>query len=215
MSDKRHFIIGIDEVGRGALAGPVFVGIAAISEMGLVSLRTEEKKLGKLKDSKKLSPEKREKWFYFFKKNNGILFDVAKMNPRLIDKINISNSANILALRVYKKIILNREIKNVNYNIFLDGGLYLGDKRNLFELNGKIKKAKTIIKGDENIIAIRVASIVAKVLRDHYMIKIASKYPEYGFKYNKGYGTSFHINIIKEYGASIIHRKTFIKNFVK
>jgi ribonuclease HII len=215
MQNKKHFTIGIDEVGRGSLAGPVFVGVAAVSKDGLLAIKNAEKKNGKIKDSKKLSPKKRNEWFLFFKENKDIFFNIKMMNPPLIDKLNISKSANILALRAFKKIVSNKKIGKMDYDVFLDGGLYLGDKRNIFEINGINKKAKTIIKGDEKIIAIRVASIAAKVLRDFYMVKISKKYKKYNFDINKGYGTRFHINAIKKYGASDIHRKTFIKSFIK
>lgn len=235
-SKKPKYIIGIDEVGRGPLAGPVVVAALALPQNSCLSgrqaklriknaeLRTTEKsknseflilhsKLAKLRDSKKLSPQQREKWFDWVKENK-ILYAVASVSPRIIDKINISNAANLAAQNALERLIKNAvpagrqaKLRIKNCKVFLDGGLYL--KRS------KIQdlRFKTVIRGDEKIPAISLASIVAKVTRDKKMKEFHKKYPRYGFDKHKGYGTKYHIRAIKRNGVSKIHRKSFLKNF--
>lgn len=187
------YIIGIDEVGRGALAGPVTVTALMLPR----NFKNQNSKI-KLKDSKKLSLKQREIWFAWIKENSKIYYSVASVPPKIIDKINISNAANLAATRAFNK--LTQKVKTKSCNIFLDGGLYL---------NGKILNAKTIIRGDEKIPAISLASIVAKVSRDKLMRKLHKKHPRYDFINNVGYGTPKHIKAIKKYGRLPIHRKSF------
>ena len=212
-------IIGIDEVGRGALAGPIVVCAALVHtdfrRRKSVRLATSGTPL---RDSKKLSPKQRERWAAYFKGNPAIEFSVARVYPRRIEKMNISRAANLAATRAYKKRIVisaaksklfansrklaNKEITDIP--VFLDGGLFLG--------NGKQpKNAKTVVKGDEKIPAIAIASIVAKVHRDRYMCRLAKKYPAYGFDVHKGYGTKSHYRAIRKHGVSDVHRKTFLR----
>lgn len=208
-----NFIIGIDEVGRGALAGPVVVAAAAMSKEAMRMVRIGEHTLGKLKDSKKLSARKREEWLAYFRRNSSIVFSTARVYPRGIEKMNISGSANKAALGAYGRLIANGGMRIGNHVIFLDGGLYLGnsnDRSRNCDLKKEIKHAKTIVKGDEKIMAITVASIAAKVSRDAYMKRLSRKYPEYGFDIHKGYGTKAHFRAIRKYGPSIHHRKTFL-----
>lgn len=201
------YIIGIDEVGRGPLAGPVTVAAVAAR----VNL--------KLKDSKKLSPKQREIWFDYIKesqkskaKSQRLYYAIASVSPKVIDRINISKAANLAATRAFQKLVNSYAIasvltknNNVNVKIFLDGGLYL---KKLQTTNYKLK-TKTIIRGDEKIPAISLASIVAKVTRDRMMRKLHKKYPRYAFDQHKGYGTKKHFKAIKKYGPSPIHRKSF------
>ena len=210
---KHLYIIGLDEVGRGALAGPVVVAAAAISKEAAHMVLDAEKMLGKLKDSKKLSPDKREEWFEYFERNPKIVFMSARIYPRGIEKLNISKAANKAALSAYVRLIASAGSRIGKHEIFLDGGLYLGGKNYISKMKyprKEIKTAKTVIKGDERITAIKIASIVAKVSRDSYMKRLAKKYPKYGFDIHKGYGTKAHFLAIRKYGASLVHRKTFI-----
>ncbi len=193
-------IVGIDEVGRGALAGPVVVGLAAVPVNKKLSF---PRKLGILKDSKKLSPKKRKAWLNYFKQYPDIFFTTARVYPRGIERLNISKAANEAALKVFKTI--SKRSVSID-SVFLDGGLYLGNSRTG---SRTIKNAKTIIKGDEKIMAIKIASIVAKVTRDDYMIRLSKKYPAYGFDVHKGYGTKVHFQAIRKNGISIVHRKSF------
>lgn len=194
-SKNYEFIIGIDEVGRGALAGPLFVAGVLLKR----NFRPQNILRGKpLLDSKKLSPHLRQIWYQKIKEKN-VPFVVCKVNPQTIDKINISQATNLAAKRCLKKIY--KKYKNVspqNVQIFLDGGIF-------------VKGGKTIIKGDEKINAIKLASIVAKVKRDELMKKLSKKYDNYCFYENKGYGTKEHIAALKKFGMSKIHRKTFCK----
>ncbi len=197
MKSSKPVIIGIDEVGRGALAGPVTVAALALSR----NLKSELP----LRDSKKLSPKQREVWFDFVKKRK-IPYAIASVSPKIIDKINISNAANLAAGKAFKKLIINYKLPITKCKVFLDGGLYLSKS-----LNSKfyILNSRTIVRGDEKIRAISLASIVAKVSRDRLMKKYHKKYPRYDFIHNVGYGVKKHAKSLKKYGPSPIHRRSF------
>ncbi len=202
-----QWIVGIDEVGRGALAGPVVVAAAAMPG-GLRFPPRATRAYGALKDSKKLTAKKREAWNRYFKKHPKILWSVARIYPQKIDQWNVSKAANMAALRAYER--LERKI-NVNgrSRVFLDGGLFLGNHRR-FQKAARPKNVKTIIKGDEKIGAVKIASIIAKVHRDRYMVRLAKQHPHYGFEIHKGYGTSVHRAALKRHGPSSVHRLTFV-----
>ena len=185
---KKGYVVGIDEVGRGALAGPLVV--AAV-------LLPSRFRFKNLKDSKKLSPEKREKWFKYAKDNSGIFWTLARVSPGVIDRINVSQAAKLAANRAFGRLIAG--FQPGNYKVLLDGSLYL---------NGD-EPARTVIKGDEKYNCIKLASIVAKVTRDRYMKKLHRRYPQYGFGKHKGYGTKQHLSAIKQYGPCAIHRLSF------
>lgn len=195
---KPKYIIGIDEVGRGPLAGPVTV--AAVATTG------NFKNL-KLRDSKKLSERQRETWFKYIKKK--FKYAVASVSPRTIDKINISKAANLAATRALRRLLMKRKFPLNKTKIFLDGGLKIKEPLSTFY------NPRTIIKGDEKVPAIALASIVAKVTRDKRMKKLHKKYPKYRFNKNKGYGTKKHIKAIKKHGPIDIHRSTFTNKFHK
>ncbi|MEK7193586.1 MAG: ribonuclease HII [Patescibacteria group bacterium] len=192
------YIIGIDEVGRGSLAGPVAVAAASITR----GLKLRNTPIGKLKDSKKLTPKKREAWFRYAKAHSDITYEIARVYPRSIEKINISNAANRAATKALGRLIKKLGIKAGDCTVMLDGGLYLRGVN--------VPKARTIIRGDERYPAIKLASIVAKVSRDRFMTKLAKKYPVYGFEIHKGYGTKAHFAAIKKHGPSKAHRLTFL-----
>lgn len=158
-----------------------------------------------LRDSKKLSPQQREKWFAWIKKNK-VPYVVASISQRTIDKINISNAANLAATEAFEKLAKKLKLTTKNCKVYLDGGLYI--KRS------KVQdlRFKTVIRGDEKIPAISLASIVAKIIRDKNMKQLHKKYPRYGFDQHKGYGTKSHFRAIKKNGICILHRKTFLKN---
>jgi len=205
---KSKYIIGIDEVGRGALAGNVTVAAVLLprkSQIPNPKLQTNSKfkilnsKL-KLRDSKKLTPKQREIWFEYLKNELRLPYAVASVSPKIIDKINISKAANLAAGKAFSLLIKNSGLRIKNCEVFLDGGLYI---QNL--------KFKIIIRGDEKIPAISLASIIAKVSRDRQMINLHKKYPKYGFEKHKGYGTKKHFKAIRKYGPSKIHRLTFLK----
>jgi len=195
----RKYVIGIDEVGRGALAGPVVV-VAACFPAGL---KISNRKLGPLRDSKKLSPNLRKLWVEHFESISEISYSVGRVYPRAIEKINISRAANRAASSASDRLIGSLELNSKNFKIFLDGGLYIK--------NQDAFNAKTVIKGDEKITAVKVASVIAKVKRDKYMEKLSKKHPRYGFEIHKGYGTKRHLEAIKKHGPSKVHRLTFLK----
>jgi ribonuclease HII len=195
-------IIGIDEVGRGCLAGPVVVA-AVLLECGW-------RPGGKLKDSKRLTALGRERWFSNVKEK-GIYYAVSRISPAVIDRVNISRAANRCAARSFDKLITKLGIKGENVRVYLDGGLYIGSKRRQ-KLRGW--DIKTVIKGDEKINAIKLASIVAKVTRDRYMIGLDKVDPRYRFDAHKGYGTRKHRALIRKHGPSAKHRLTFLSKTI-
>lgn len=200
-------IIGIDEVGRGPLAGPVVVAALALPKG--IGFRVQGIGLP-LRDSKRLSPKQRETWFCYLKKHPRIIYATARVYPRLIDKINITNAANRAATKALQKLIAIRQLAEQDCKIFLDGGLRICvNPRTYLRLS-----ASTIIGGDEKIPAISLASIIAKVTRDRYMVKLHKRYPHYGFNKHKGYGTKMHTAAIKKYGLSEVHRLTFTRKYI-
>jgi len=197
---KAKYIIGIDEVGRGPLAGPVVVAAVALPRNSKLRIKNAELKLP-LRDSKKLSPKQRENWFKFIKKS-ALCYSIASVPPKIIDKINISNAANLAATSALGALIKNYKLRIKNCRVFLDGGLFLNSKF-------CILNSTTVVRGDEKIPAIMLASIIAKVTRDRQMLRLHKKYPRYDFNQHKGYGTKKHIKAIKKHGRSKIHRKSF------
>lgn len=189
-----RYIIGIDEVGRGPLAGPVTVCAAAISRgMKLTPLENGVR----LDDSKKLTAKSREAWVKKLKKA-GVAFAITSVSPAVIDRVNISRAANLAVKRSLKKLTEEKEIPIEHSVVFLDGGLF-------------VEGGRTMIKADQKINAVRAASVLAKVHRDRYMKRLSIKYPAYGFERHVGYGTRAHLAAIKKHGLSPVHRKTFCK----
>lgn len=199
--------VGIDEVGRGALAGPVVVAAAAIARGATVRNRA----LGKLRDSKKLSAAKREAWCAFFAGHPGVAFALARVYPHEIDRRNISNAANLAAARAFARLSRRRALAS-DTPVFLDGGLFLGRRsaRGASSASGTGPRVvKTVVRGDERITAVKIASIIAKVHRDRLMCRLARRYPRYRFDVHKGYGTERHRAAIRRCGLSPAHRLTF------
>lgn len=186
-----RFLIGIDEAGRGPLAGPVVV---AGTLFRIKDKRQKIKILSGIKDSKKLSAKQREEWFGVLTNHPQIEWAVARISPKIIDRINISQAAHLGARRVYKKLSGFGAC-----HAMLDGSLKLPPHISY----------EVIIKGDEKISAISAASIIAKVTRDRIMLRLHKKYPKYRFDLHKGYGTKLHRDVIKKFGRSEIHRKSF------
>ncbi len=194
------YIIGIDEVGRGPLAGPVMVVAVAIPRNFRLKKNSRD-----LRDSKQLSTSSREGWFEIFQNYPEVVFGVARVYPKRIDAINISAAANRAALRAYEVVLKKDKKIERSHKVLLDGGLYLKNKKYSLGLG-----AKTIVKGDEKHLPIMMASIIAKVTRDRYMTQLAKKYPVYGFEVHKGYGTKAHMKAIKKFGPSPTHRLSFL-----
>ncbi len=188
------FVIGTDEAGRGPGAGGVYAAAVCFLNKNLSEILPE------LNDSKKLSEKKRAELFPIIKENS--IYSIKKTEVEFIEKMNILN-ASLFAMKMAVEDVI-RQLKNENVLVLIDGNRKIKD----FKHN-----QKTIIKGDSTSASIAAASILAKVSRDNYMLELDKKYPEYDFKKNKGYLTKSHIEAIKKYGITPIHRKSFLKNF--
>ncbi|MHB8651718.1 MAG: ribonuclease HII [Minisyncoccota bacterium] len=190
--------IGIDEAGRGPLAGPVAVGAVAVSRGALVSRHAW---IRGIKDSKKLSERQREEWFEKIKtaqKNGWLRYAVVMKTAREIDRRGINRAISSALSSALKKLGSDPQIARV----FLDGGL---------RAPHQFANQQTIVRGDEKKPLIALASIVAKVTRDRHMKKVANTYPVFGFEEHKGYGTRKHHEAIRTHGLSDIHRRSFCK----
>lgn len=176
-------IAGVDEVGRGCLAGPV-VAAAVILD--------PNRPIKGLRDSKKLSAKKRDELAEEIKEK-ALAWSVAAMGPEVIDKINILQATLLAMKAAVEKLPVEPDFVQVDGN--------------------KLPKWKwlseAVVKGDDKVEWISAASIIAKTTRDGYMCKIAELYPQYGFEHHVGYGTAEHIKALKAYGPTPIHRKTF------
>jgi ribonuclease HII len=210
-------IIGLDEAGRGPLAGPITAAAVIINFKIKKSYLNDAKKiiiknknfleiLKNTKDSKKLTKRQREKLFQLIKKNPFIKFSCSSVGPKKIDQINIGK-ANQKAMESCLKKIISPKIKNKKILILIDGNQTLPSNFSLFK-NKKILQ-RAIIKGDGKIFSIALASVIAKVTRDKKMEALSLKYPQYKFYLHKGYGTKLHQQLIKKYGPCKIHRKSF------
>ncbi len=193
------FILGVDEVGRGPLAGPVTVCVVACEEKTYQKLKRDKRLPPVGKDSKKLSAEAREKYAKVLKQI-GIRYVVTHISNKVIDSKGISFAIRKAMSDGLKKL----QISPKNCDVRLDGSL---------KAPIEFTKQKTIIKGDEKEKIIAWASILAKVSRDNLMRKLAKKYTHYGFEIHKGYGTAKHRKAIGKCGLSVVHRKTFCKNY--
>ena len=183
------YIAGIDEAGRGPLAGPVVVGIAIMKPDSFIE---------GVNDSKKISERKREQ-LYEQITSEAIDWAVGIVDQKEIDEINILNATK----KALHMAISNLKVKPDR--ILVDA---------LEHIDTYGIPYTSIIKGDAKIYSISAASIIAKVTRDRIMKEYDEIYPEYGFSGHKGYGTAKHIQALKTYGPCSLHRKTFIKNFV-
>lgn len=182
-------ICGIDEAGRGPLAGPVYAAAVILPKGHIVE---------GVNDSKKISEKKRD---LLFDKiiDECVCYSIGTASEQEIDEINILQ-ATFLAMR---RAVEGLEIKP-------DIALVDGNKKPGLDI-----AELTIVKGDSKSANIAAASIMAKVSRDRYMLEMAEKYPEYQFEKHKGYGTKLHYEMLEKYGISPIHRKTFLKKLFK
>ena len=179
----KKIIAGVDEVGRGSLIGPVFAA-AVIFKTNI------DKK--KIKDSKKLSKEKRNILEKYIKKNS--IWSIGSASLREIEKLNILNASLLAMKRSIKKLKLKPSITLIDGN-------------KLPELHGY--KVKCVIKGDQKISEISAASIIAKVARDRFITKMSKEFTKYSWDKNFGYATKHHVNAIKKFGITKHHRRTF------
>lgn len=184
-----EYICGIDEAGRGPLAGPVVAGAVILPRDATILY---------LNDSKKLSEKKRELLFDEIKEK-ALAYSVGIVQPKRIDEINILQATYEAMRAAVDSLKLKPSMLLVDAVTIPDIGI----------------KQVGIVKGDAKSVSIAAASIIAKVTRDHLMLEYDKLYPEYSFAKNKAYGTAAHIKALKEFGPCPIHRKSFIGHFVK
>lgn len=188
-------VFGVDEVGVGPLAGNVTATAVMLSDKLFPILN--------LKDSKQLSARRREEFVQMFRGKNDLAYATASIPNKIIDKINIFEARKLVTIRAILK--LERKLGVTADTIILDGRTYINIDR----------KQIAIIKGDEKIASCAIASIIAKVTRDKTMMNCHKTYPQYRFDLHKGYGTKLHFEMIKKYGPSPIHRRSFNLGLVR
>lgn len=178
-------IAGVDEAGRGPLAGPVFAACVILPE---------DCEIIGINDSKKLSEKKREELFDEITEK-AVDYSIASVDERVIDEINILNAT-------YEA--MNKAVDNMTVKpdfVLIDGN----------SIKNMKTPHKTVVKGDAKSVSIAAASILAKVSRDRFICDAAKQYPQYGFEKHKGYGTKIHTEAVLKYGPCPLHRKTFLK----
>lgn len=195
LMDKGYSLIaGVDEVGRGPLAGPV-VAAACIFDRDVDIVGID--------DSKKLSEKKREQFFDEIK-DKALAYGIGEASCEVIDEINILEATKLAMKRAIDeadKMLESKGRDKIQIVIF-----------DAVKINDLEKEQMSVIKGDQTYFSVAAASILAKVTRDNLMKEYDKVYPEYGFASNKGYGTKAHYEGIKKAGITEIHRKSFLKN---
>lgn len=181
-------VCGVDEAGRGPLAGPVFAA-AVILPRGYI--------IEGVNDSKKLSEKKREELFEKIK-TEALCYSIASVDEKTIDEINILNATFLAMEKAVEGLKIHPDF------VMIDGNRAPKHLDIPFQ---------TVVKGDAKSASIAAASILAKVSRDRFMLEMAEKYPEYCFEKHKGYGTKLHYEMLDKYGVSEIHRKSFLKSW--
>lgn len=181
-------VCGVDEAGRGPLAGPVFAAAVILPE---------NCEIEGLNDSKKLSEKKREALFDIIKEK-AISWSVASVDEKTIDEINILQATYLAMKNAVEGLVVPA-----------DYALIDGNRMPPLEINGE-----TVVKGDAKSMSIAAASILAKVSRDRFMLELDKEYPQYQFAKHKGYGTKLHYEMLTEHGISSCHRMSFLKSFI-
>jgi len=188
-----NFVAGLDEVGRGPLAGPVVA--AAVCAVAQLEVKSEKLKVWEnIKDSKKLTARQREKWYEILTGDKNIKWGLGVISQKIIDEINILEAT---------KLAMKKALENLGIEpdfLLLDGNFLLED------LN---VSQKAVTRGDEKIFSVAAASIIAKVSRDRLMQKYHQKFPIYGFNEHKGYGTKKHFAALRLHGPCVLHRFSF------
>ena len=196
--NKNLIVVGLDEAGRGPLAGPVVAACALLNQNDYPS---------KINDSKKLSAKKRMEIFLELQKKSK--FGIGIVDEKTIDEINILQASKLAMKRSYDDFV--NKYKIFPQIILVDGNFFP------FKKIDQILEILPIIKGDQKSMSIAAASIIAKETRDQIMLEIHQEFPQFAFDKNAGYPTKFHIEKIKEFGISKFHRKSFepIKSMLK
>lgn len=181
-------IAGVDEAGRGPLAGPVYAAAVILPPNAIIK---------GINDSKKLSEKRREELFSEITEK-AIAYNICSIDEKRIDEINILNATYEAMNGAVNGLLVAPDF------VLVDGN----------RIGGMTLPHETVVKGDSKSISIAAASILAKVSRDRFVCEMAEKYPEYGFEQHKGYGTKAHNEAILKYGPCPIHRKTFLKKLL-
>lgn len=203
------YVIGIDEVGRGAFAGPIVAGAVVFPKVLRISKKNRF--LKEINDSKLLKAQKRKELSKKIKKHSAF-YALSEVDTQTINKVRIGRANRMVFRKVVKRIFdrieesLKRKLRRHEYFLIADGFPTRYIKRI------GLKQQKAIIDGDTKSITIAAASIIAKVHRDNLMRKLSKKYSQYKFSRNKGYGTKAHQKALKRYGLSKIHRTSFQLN---
>ncbi len=182
-------ICGVDEAGRGPLCGPVVAAAVILKQDDMIE---------GVNDSKKISPKKREE-LYDVIMEKALAVGVGIKGVDVIENVNILNATKLAMKEAIQNLKIKPEYVLIDGNQMIDIDI----------------KEQTVVSGDAKSESIAAASIIAKVTRDRMLIEYDKKYPEYGFKNHKGYGTKAHIEAIKKYGLTPIHRKSFCTKFIK
>ena len=186
-SETVQLICGVDEAGRGPLAGPVCAAAVILPR---------DLQIPGLTDSKKLTDKKRRELFPVIQEQ-AIAYGIGLVSEQEIDEINILQATFLAMRRALDQLSVRPDLALIDGNRETDFGL----------------PVKTVVKGDSLSANIAAASILAKVTRDNIMIQLSEQYPEYGFEIHKGYGTKAHYAALTEHGASPVHRRSFLKKF--
>lgn len=187
-ADGYTYIAGVDEAGRGPLAGPVYAAAVILPDDVFIE---------GINDSKKLSEKRREE-LYDIICEKAVAYNIYSVDEKRIDEINILNATHEA---------MNGAVAGLNVKpdyVIIDGN----------SIKGMTLPHETVVKGDAKSVSIAAASILAKVSRDRFICKMAEKYPEYGFDRHKGYGTAAHNEAVLKYGPCPIHRRTFLKKLL-
>lgn len=185
-------VVGLDEAGRGPLAGPVVAGaVLLLPKFKILNFKAQ------IKDSKQLTAKQREEAYKILTNHKNIKWGVGIVSEKIIDEINILEATKLAMQKAFKKLKADF--------LLLDGN---------FKINSIVRQM-SIVKGDQKVMSIAMASIIAKVTRDRIMQKLHKKYPKYNFKKHKGYPTKFHVEVLKKHGLCPAHRKSFypVKNY--
>ncbi len=186
-------VAGLDEAGRGPLAGPVTAAAVLIKDVSCYQSRDFRKTFKGLKDSKELTAKRRSYWYKIIINHPAIGWSVANVSQKIIDRINILEATKLAMIRAAKGLGGGADF------LILDG---------LMRLDFPTTQ-KAIIKADEKVFACMAASVIAKVTRDRLMDRYHKKYPQYGFDKHRGYGTKEHFAALKNFGLLPIHRRSF------
>lgn len=186
-ADGYNIVCGIDEAGRGPLAGPVCAAAVILPDGCIIE---------GVNDSKKLTEKKREQLFDVIKET-AVAYSIATADEKEIDEINILQATYLAMNRAFLGLSVRPDMALVDGNRDPSLGI----------------PTRTIVKGDANSMSIAAASILAKVTRDRFMLEMDKKYPEYQFAKHKGYGTKLHYEMLDKYGASEIHRMSFLRKY--